>query len=67
MQLIELSFLDLALDAVENEVYNFFEALKDLASVQKVKVSLLELKQQIITEILVENNTRANIHQLLEF
>ncbi|MFO0117072.1 MAG: hypothetical protein ACK521_05465 [bacterium] len=52
---------------IEDELMTFFHAMKTLPSVQKVKLSTYKLTQEPIIEIIVENNTRANIHQLLEF
>ena len=69
LQLIELDFTDYGYDREkhEKEFDNFFEALKDLVKVQKVKIQLVEYEQSKLIKILEENNKRDNISDLLEF
>ena len=54
-----------------NPLDSFFEALKDLVRVQKVKINLKEFKESKLIEILenfrVHYNKRDTISDLLEF
>ena len=46
---------------------NFFHVIKELTSVEKVRIILSELNYDALTEILIENHSRNNIKGTLEF
>ena len=67
--MLELSFKDSHQKAgeIEKHLLDFFNAIKKLPRVEKVKIFLSQLNQKAITGILLENNETGNIHSLLEF
>jgi hypothetical protein len=69
LHLIELSYTDSEVSYSETEicVKSFFEKIRNLSNVKKVRICLKKLNQEAITEIIIDNYNRGNIHDVLEF
>ena len=52
---------------IETNVANFFHQIEDIPNVEIVRLDLPEFTLATLTAILVENFTRNNISELLEF
>ena len=66
---LDLSFCDSKMTStdIESNVLNFFNLLKEVSSVKIVRFDIPELTLATFASILVENFTKENVSDLLEF